>query len=104
MFDTSAFAIKMAASNTVFSLARNLRKAFYPYISYTLPIVVKYFDFHVKEISKKALKTMKALDMACTDQKDMADIFTNCLPHLLKAAHTSSLKEDSIYFFKGEKS
>jgi len=96
VFDTSAFAIKMAASNTVFSISRNLRKAFYPYISYTLPLVVKYFDFHVKEISKKALKTMKALNMACTDEKDMADIFTNCLPHLLKAIHTSTLKEDVV--------
>jgi hypothetical protein len=48
----------------------------------------------VKEISKKALKTLKALDMACDDQKDMADIFTNALPSLSKAVHDSILKED----------
>ncbi len=94
VFDTAAFAIKMAASSTVFSIARNLRKAFYPYVSHTLPVVAKYFNFHVKEISKKALKTLKALDMACDDQKDMADIFTNALPNLSLAVHDSILKED----------
>ena len=78
----------------MFAIARNLRKAFYPYISHTLPVVAKYFNFHVKEVSKKALKTLKALNMACDDQKDMADIFTNALPSLSKAVYDSSLKED----------
>jgi hypothetical protein len=94
VFDTSAFAVKLAASTTIFNISRNLEKSFYPYIPYTLEKVTKYFGFHVKEIAKKSLKTVKSLLMACEQESDMAEILATCIPSLVQAAQSSGLKED----------
>jgi len=102
VFDTSAFAVKLAASTTIFNICRNIEKAFYPYIPYTVEKITKYFGFHVKEIAKKSLKTLKGLLMACQNESDMADILANCLPSLLEAVHSSTLKEDGNFIVSVE--
>lgn len=94
MFDTSAFAVKLAASTTIYNLSRNLEKAFYPYITCTVEKIVKYFGFHVKEIATKSLKTVKGLLLACENESDQADILATCIPNLLEAVQSSIMKED----------
>lgn len=94
VFDTSAFGIKVAACNTIFSLSRNLNKAFYPYISYTIPKIVPHFGFHVKEMATSTLKTVKNLLKACEKEEERAEIIANCLPSMIKAVETHMIKED----------
>ena len=94
VFDTSAFAIKVAACSTIFALSRSLGKAFYPYISYTVPKIIKHFGFHVKEMAVKTLKTVKNLLMACEKDAERAEIIASCLPSMMEAVKTHMIKED----------
>ncbi len=98
VFDTSAFAVKLGAANTVFNISRNLEKAFYPYIPATVEKITKYFGFQVKEIAKKSLKTVKALLMACEHQNDMGEVLGNCMQGLLEAVELNIVKQDGNNF------
>lgn len=93
--DASAFSIKLAACNSVFSLSRNLGKAFYEYIPATLPIICKYFSEPMALMSEKAVKSIRNFVMACENEKDVVDIINMSFPGMLEAMKSRFDTQDS---------
>mmetsp|Transcript_13988 Transcript_13988/g.11952 ORF Transcript_13988/g.11952 Transcript_13988/m.11952 type:complete len:465 (+) Transcript_13988:1816-3210(+) len=83
--DAALIGVKSAAANSIFSFSRNMGKAFYPYITQTLPVVVNHFEDHMKLIRKKCLKSVNNMVMACQNENDCADILENSLPQMLES-------------------
>lgn len=90
--------LKLAAVNALYVLSRVLAKSYYQYIEPTLAVLRKNFDHAVKSISRKAMKTIKNLVLACEDETDVVKILNNCLPSMLEQLDVATIKiEDGIY-------
>lgn len=70
--------------DAIFQISRDLGKAFYPYIEATLMCIKKYFDHTSRSLSRRALKTIKNLVMACENEKDVVELLHLAIPEMLK--------------------
>ena len=91
--------LKISAAEALYILSKTLRKAFYQYIEPTLVIIKRNFDHVVKTISRKGLKTIKNLVLACENETDVVKILNDCLPAVFEQLNVSIIKiEDGISY------